>query len=260
MLSTTQSYRLLAKDLPRALDTAAGRPVVKREAKYYLDNITKVKSADDLVGNRRLFSFAMKAFGLEDMTYAKALVRKALIEGIENRNSFANRLVDTRLKEFVTAFNFERRGEYTTTFSEVQQGTVDKYVRQTLEEEAGQQNEGVRLALYFARKAPAVNEALSILADKALLRVVQVALDIPSSAAAQDIDKQAALIEERLPASSLKDPKKLKALIEKFTVKWELQNPSSAAAPPIVQSGLPAPSGVSSSILAALQNLRIGGR
>jgi hypothetical protein len=260
VLSTTQSYRQLTKDLTRTLDTTASKAFVKRESKYYLDNIAKVKSIDDFVGNRRLFSYAMKAFGLEDMTYAKAFVRKALVEGVENRNSFANRLVDTRLKEFVTAFNFERRGEFTTGFPEVQQGAVDRFVRQTLEEEVGQQNEGVRLALYFERKAAAISGPFAILADKALLRVAQVALDIPSSASSQGIDKQAALIEQKLPVSTLKDPKKLKAFLEKFTVKWELANPTSSGAPPILQSVIPASSGVNSSILAALQNLKLGGR
>jgi len=47
----------------------------------------------------------------------------------------------------------------TTIFDRTRQGTVDAYVRQTLEEDAGARNEGVRLALYFNRKAGDIKAA-----------------------------------------------------------------------------------------------------
>ena len=82
-------------------------------------------------------------------------------------------------------------------------------MRQTLEENAGAQNEGVRLALYFQRKAEASKSAYEILADPALLKVVQTALGIPPETGTQDIDRQAALISagwtsriSRIPRSS----------------------------------------------------------
>ena len=53
-----------------------------RETKYYLENIAKVKTIEEFVKNDRLFSYAMKAHGLEDMAYAKAFMVKALKEGI----------------------------------------------------------------------------------------------------------------------------------------------------------------------------------
>jgi hypothetical protein len=37
-----------------------------------------VKSVDDLLKNDRLYQYAMKAHGLEDMTYAKAFMKKVL--------------------------------------------------------------------------------------------------------------------------------------------------------------------------------------
>ena len=96
------------------------------------------------------------------MTYAKAFMRKVLTEGIDKRDSFANRLADTRYREFVETFNFARYGDdHDRSSTRTRQGTVDRYVRQTLEEDAGAQNEGVRLALYFERKAPSIDERLS---------------------------------------------------------------------------------------------------
>ena len=48
----------------------------------------------------------MKAHGLEDMTYAKAFMVKALKEGVADPDSFANKLTDKRYAEFVTSYQF----------------------------------------------------------------------------------------------------------------------------------------------------------
>ena len=78
MLSTYLSYRLIAQDIPKSIDRVEKQPAVDRETKYYLDNIGKVTSVDDFVNDYRLFNYAMKAYGLSDMTYAKAFMDKAL--------------------------------------------------------------------------------------------------------------------------------------------------------------------------------------
>jgi len=50
----------------------------------------------------------MKAFGLEDMTFAKAFMRKVLTEGVATA-TFANRLSDKRYADFA-GFNFAALG------------------------------------------------------------------------------------------------------------------------------------------------------
>lgn len=259
MVTTTAAYRTIATDLSRALGNTAKKPQAARETAYYLANIEKVKSIDDFMADRRLYNYAMKAFGLEDMAYAKAFIRKALAGGVDDPNSFANRLADTRYKELAETFNFARHGALTTVFERTRQGTVDRYMRQTLEEDAGSTNEGVRLALYFERKAANVTSPFGILADRALLKVVQTALGLPASMSFQDIEKQATLISERLDIEDLKDPAKVKSLLSRFTALWELQNPTSPAAAPSILIGQPTVAGVSQGLLAALQNLKLGG-
>ncbi|TGV05012.1 DUF1217 domain-containing protein, partial [Mesorhizobium sp. M8A.F.Ca.ET.173.01.1.1] len=131
----------------KAIDQVESQPVVKRETDYYLANIGNVKTIDDFVNNTRLFTYAMKAYGLEDMAYAKAFMVKALKEGVSDEDSFANKLSDKRYAQFVKAFNFAAYGPTATLYPSAQQGAVDKYMRQTLEENAGETNQGVRLAL-----------------------------------------------------------------------------------------------------------------
>ena len=161
MVSTIASYQMISNNLVRSLQQTARQPDVSRDTTYYLAHIGDVKSIDDFLGDYRLFSYAMKAYGLSDMTYAKAFMRKVLTEGVSSSSTFANKLADSRYKEFATAFDFFTLGQDATKATAAQSGTVEKYVRQALEENAGEQNEGVRLALYFERKAPTIKNAFS---------------------------------------------------------------------------------------------------
>ncbi|MDW6024450.1 DUF1217 domain-containing protein [Mesorhizobium sp. BAC0120] len=372
MLDTYTSYQLIMRDLPKALGRVEKQPVVDRETAYYLENITKVKSVDDFVNNYRLFSYAMKAFGLQDMTYAKAFMVKAMKGGVSDPNSFANKLTDkryaefvktynfaangeqttsyvkaqqevtanyatqatiagvdpnseavktetnyylanivkvksiddflkndrlvayalkayginpanetkdhvrqllegglsdpnspanksgdVRYKAFVSAFNFQELGENTTTYNPVQKVAVDKYVRQTLEENAGQQNQGVQLALYFERNAPGIKSFYSMLSDKALRQVLYTALGVPDSFATADIDHQVAYFKKKLDIADLQDPEKLGKFLTRFTALWEIKNPSTPTqASASVLFARPTEAGISTNLLLTLQNMK----
>ena len=257
MLNTYTSYQLIAKDIARSIDRIEAQPVTQRDTEYYLENITKVRSIEEFVKDDRLFRYAMKAHGLEDMSYAKAFMVKAMKEGIDNPDSFANKLTDKRYYEFVETFNFERHGETTTVFTRAQQGTVDKYLRQSLEEDAGRQNEGVRLALYFERKAGEITNFYEVLADPALSRVVRTALGLPDSFAAANIDRQVKLFEERLDIADFQDPEALGDFLKRFTSLWEISNPSSTVQTSVgVLFGQPVEFGVSTNVLFAIQSMK----
>ncbi|CAN5197782.1 DUF1217 domain-containing protein [soil metagenome] len=232
MLTTSAAYRLATRDLPRTLERTQAEPSVALETKYYLDNIGAVKSIDDLVKNTRLFTYAMKAFGLEDMASAKAFMRKVVAEGVSASNSFANRLADDRFVAFAQTFSFPDDGDATTSKTEAVQGVTDRYVRQSLETEAGETNDGVRLALYFLREAPTVKSAYGLLGDDALWKVIQTVFGFPDAMANADIEKQAAAVTARLDIADLKDPEKLDKLIQRFTAVWDATEV--AAADPVL--------------------------
>ena len=259
MFTAPVAYRLISSDLTASLERTARQPQVKRESEHYLATIGSIKTIDDFMANDRLYRYAMTAFGLEDMAYAKAYMRKVLAEGIDRSDSFANKLSDPRFREFVETFNFARHGKATTSFGRTQQGTVDRFVQQTLEVGAGKENEGVRLALYFGRKAPGVTSPLQLLADRALLKVTQVVLGMPPSTGALDIDKQSDLVSSRLDVADLKNPDKLNRLIERFTALWELENPTtgSGSGRSTVLIGA-SPYGIDVDTLTLIQNVRLG--
>jgi hypothetical protein len=106
MVTTYLSYDLVTRNLPQSLSRVAKQTDVARDSQYYKDNIGKIKTVDDFVNDYRLFSYAMTAYGLEDMIYAKAFMKKVLESDLSDANSYANRLADERYRDFAAAFNF----------------------------------------------------------------------------------------------------------------------------------------------------------
>jgi len=154
-------------------------------------------------------------------------------------------------------FDFGKYGEATTTYNPTQQPAADKYMRQTLELDAGQTNQGVRLALYFERKAPGITSWYGVLADTALASVVRTALGLPDSFASADIDKQAQLFESRLDIADFSDPEKLGKFLTRFTSLWEISNPSTPAQASVsVLFAQPTTIGISTDLMIAMQNLK----
>ncbi|MGY3366449.1 hypothetical protein ACVWZL_003574 [Bradyrhizobium sp. GM2.4] len=106
MVSTYFSYSYITRNLKQSLTRVEQQQDVAREAAYYKAHIGNVKSVDDFMKDYRLYHYATKAYGLEDMAYAKAFMKKVLESDLSDANSFVNKLVDKRYREFAAAFSF----------------------------------------------------------------------------------------------------------------------------------------------------------
>lgn len=259
MIDTSLRLTMLNNNMSKSLDTVSKDPVVERLSENYLEKIRDIKTVDEFIDDYEVFSFAMKAFGLEDMTYAKAYMRKVLDEGVSSDDAFANKLTDERFKTFAETFNFEQHGEATTSFSKTQEAVVDMYVRQTLEDNEGEDNTAVKLALYFQRKAGDITSGLELLADNALAEVARTLAGIPEEAAGADLDVQAAMIEDRIDIEELQDPEKVKELMIQFSALWDLENGTATQTVPNVLIGNSTSIGIGEDLLTSLQGLKLGG-
>lgn len=249
------TYKLFAANTERTLQRISQDPIVSREVDYYMNNIGNVKTADDLIADRRLLNFAMSAYGLGEMSYAKALIGKVLAEGVDEQTAIANQLADPRYKEFAEDFNFLRYGTATTAFERTQQGVVDRFYQQNMETEAGEENVGARLALYFERKVSDVESALDILGDRAILQVVQTALGLPAQMSFASLDRQEEIINERLNIEDLSDPEFVDKFVKRFIALWDLQNPNNASVTPLISSAS-GQQGLSLDLLASMQSFK----
>jgi hypothetical protein len=178
-------------------------------------------SIQDLVGNYRLLSYALTAYGLGDQVNNKALVTKVLEGGVTDPKALANTLANANWAKFAKAFDFVGSGASSATSSSAIATTEAAYNEQTLESQQGQQDVGVQLALYFQRVAPTIKSAYSVLGDKNLLEAFQTIFGVTLNAYGS-IDANAAIISKLMPMSDLQDPTKVKQLTTRFTAQYTL--------------------------------------
>jgi hypothetical protein len=211
-------------------DESAENTQTTNEDTYYSTTIASIKNVDEFLKDKRLVTFALTAFDLEKKNLSDDTLRKILTSDPTDPKSYINKPENSAYRAMAVAFNFGTDGnDLTTPLQQVQTrsqiiATTDGYARQTLEENAGDQNEGARLALYFQRMAPTITSAYSILADKALLQVAQTALGLSTTMSNADIEVQAAAIEKRLKMSDLKDADKLNKFLAQFSALYDVNN------------------------------------
>lgn len=111
MLSTYAGYQFYARDPDAAAKRVAAQASVSRDTAYYRANIGKVKSVDDLLADNRLYTYALKSFGLEDAIPNRGFIRKVLTSDLTQPKSFANSLNDTRYRTLAAAFGFTSSGK-----------------------------------------------------------------------------------------------------------------------------------------------------
>lgn len=264
-MSTFTDYLTIANNLTRYQTMTADAPTVAQATKYYQANIGSVKTVDDLIGNTRLFNYAMQAFGLSDMTYAKSLIKKVLEQGTISSTALANTLNNPKILAFAKAFNFSIYGQDTTMQTATTSDVVSKYVMQTLETNQGNQNPGVELALYFQQHASSITSAYSILADANLLKVVQTTYGISPYTSVQNIDTQAAQLDKIVNYADFQDPAKVQNFLERFTAQYDFANPttstgaSSSSVLQLFNASSSSSSGISLNLMMSMQNLKMGG-
>ena len=209
------------------------REAADKEAEYYTSAIQNIETAKDFLADRRLVDFVLVANGINPDDVTDDVMKQVFSSDLEDPESFVNQQADHRYAQILSSFNFDASGEITVRESGIQgrygrEMTDYLYLQQTLETEAGEDNAGARLALYFKRMLPDINTPYDILGDTALLEVFRTAFSLPSEMSSMDIEKQAALIEKNLDLEELQDPEKLEKFISRFTAMYDLENGSSS--------------------------------
>ena len=258
MLSATIIFNSIARNMPASIQAVSKEPTVTRQTTSFLANIGSIQTAQQLVDNPNIYNYVLTAFGLGDMSNAKALITKVL-EGGSGSNSFAASLNDPRYTALASAFDFKANGTATTSTSSTLTTTVNNFYEQTLESNTAQENQGAQMALYFQRMAPSITSPLNILADKTLLSVVETAFSLPTTLSLENINTQANEISKLLNISQLQNPTFLQNFLTRFTASYDAKNPqgSSSAAP--TNALLVSSPGISSNLLLSIANLKLGG-
>lgn len=203
--------------------------------KDFAKGMAEVKSLDDFLKNDKLTSFVLKANGLDPKKYDKATLKKIFTSDPSDSKSYLNTKADAKFKEIVADFNFDSKGELTRAKigaiqnTGAEDRTKQNYLQQTLETQQGESNDGVRLALYFSRKAPDITSLYSILGDKALFQVITTTFSLPSGISSMDVNKQVDLLKKFVNLDDLQDSKKVDKLLKRFTAMYDLKNNTSSS-------------------------------
>lgn len=243
---------------------AAVRAQATKDASEYQQAIAGIDSVSDLLANRPMVDFILLAKGLDPRKVSTEFLKKIFSSDLNDPKSFANTESDPRFAEIVASFNFDSKGNVARLpmmgpqkrdqFRETQAN----YVEQSLEQQQGDANPGVRLALYFQRKAGDITSAYDTLADKALSEVFRTTFDLPDSMAAMPIDQQAKFVDRFMKIKDLSDPAKVTKLLSRFSAMYDIRNSQSTGQgqSPLLNLFQGSSSGISDSTYLAIAKLR----
>lgn len=238
-------WAMLNRTMDRQTDLFNRSPTIVRDTQYFEENIGKVKTADDLVSDRRLMRVALGAYGLQDDINNRALIRKILEDGTLRSDALANRLADSRYKQLSEAFAFGDRPIPRTQLSTFGREITEKFRRREFEIAVGNQNESLRLALNASRELGNIatengeqnTKWFRVLGTAPLRQVFEVALGLPKSFAQLDLDRQAEILKSRansqLGISSVNDLSDMslrEKLIQRFLLRDQIANSQGSSA------------------------------
>ena len=212
-------------------DNKAAKAGATDDMNYYTKTIQGVDSVDKLLSDSKLVKVMLGSYGFDPAKVTKDFLKKVFSSDLNDPKSFANTQPDQRWAQLAGAFNFDNKTGKIATIDQsgamdrrARIATVDNYYQQTLETEAGDDNAGTRLALYFQRMAPTITSAYDILADQALLQFFKTSNNLPDGFSTLPIETQAEKVKSVMNLKDLSDPEKVKGMVKKFTALFDIQN------------------------------------
>lgn len=221
--------------LNRTMDTQKqafeGSAVMTRDVSYFEENIGNIKSAGDLIADRRLLQVALGAFGLDEDINNSFFLQKVLEDGTVNPDALGNRLSDKRYLEFSKAFGFGDYATPRTVLSTFGAEITDSYKNAQFEIAVGNQNPDLRLALGLDRALGDIATAdttdngrwFQVMGQPPVRAVFEAALNLPASIGALDLDQQLTAFRDKASArfgdgevAQFADPEKRAELVRLF--------------------------------------------
>lgn len=230
-------WMALKRSQPQQAAAHAASATIRRDEDYFRARIGSIKTADDLVADRRLLKVALTAFGLEGDIDNKAFIRKVLAEGTLTPEALANKLSDKRYLALSAAFGFGDFATPRTQISDFADKILVPYRTRSFEASVGEGNNDYRLAMNAERELADLaakggsedSKWFTIMGSAPLRQVVQTALGLPASAGSLDLDRQLALYKDRAAATfgeatvtQFADPEKIGKLVRTYLLRSEV--------------------------------------
>ena len=212
-----------------------------RDVEYLEQNIGAVKTAEDLIGDRRLLQVALGAFGLDEDINNKFFLQKILEDGTIETTALANRLSDKRYLEFSKAFGFGDFDTPRTVLSDFGTEITEAYKTAQFEVAVGAQDPNMRLAMGLDRALSDIaaldttdnGKWYSVMGQPPVRAVFEAALGLPASVGALGLDQQLTAFRDKASSrfgdgevAQFADPSKREELVRLFLLRSEFGSSS----------------------------------
>lgn len=209
-------------------------PALKRDEDYFREKIGAIRTAEDLVSDRRLLAVALGAYGLDADINNKYFIRKVLEDGTLTEDALANRLADKQYLALSSAFGFGDYDTPSTQLSDFADKILTAYKTRQFETAVGEQNSDMRLALnaereltrLAGRSISADAKWFTIMGSAPLRQVFETAFGLPDSFAAIDLDQQLGILKDKAErhfgdagVEQFSDPARIEKLVKRFMVR-----------------------------------------
>lgn len=180
-------------------------PEIQRDNEYFLEKIGSIKSAKDLVSDRRVLSVALGAFGLQGDLNNRYFIQRILEDGTTDQDALANRLSDDRYKRLSKAFRFGPGEVPMTALKSAMQKIVEQNKVESFEIAVGKQDDSIRVAMYAGRELAQIAKGdssenakwFTMMGLPPLRQMFETALGLPRGLGKIDIDKQSEIFRAR---------------------------------------------------------------
>lgn len=235
-------WKLLNRTMEKQKAAFVASAEIQREEDYFRAKIGTIKTAEELVSDRRLLKVALGAFGLDSDINNKFFIRKVLEEGTLDSKSLANKLADKTYLKLSEAFGFGDFDTPRTALSTFADEILVKYETRQFEIAVGNGDETLRLALAAKRELPELSAQTtsdntkwySLIGSKSLSSVMRTALGLPESLGALDVDQQLTFYKQKAQSvlgssefAKFSEPEMMEKIVRNYLVRSQIQGASS---------------------------------
>jgi hypothetical protein len=231
-----QALQLAQKNETQDVANTAAQPKVQVAMKAFTQAVSSATSLNQLLSNPAFMNVFLTANNMSDQIGFTALATQALTSNLNDPNSLANTLTDTRWKTVAQTYNLSSPGALASLQSPATIASIaNAYATSTWETNEDTVTPGLSSALAFIAQAPTITSVDDVLGNPTVRSVVTTTLGIPQQIAFQPLEAQEKAISSQLDVSQFQNP----SFVESFAQRYLIANAAATAATAAASSSSP---------------------
>lgn len=225
-------YAQLDTILPKRTEEYSERKLTQSDIKFVREEMGKIESVEDFMGNYRLLEKVLTAYGLEDEINKIGYIKRILTSDIGDAKSLVNVVSDDRYRDMASDLLFAT-GVSAAKADSTLQKIEDRLIKSGVEKELNEYNPGIRQAIIFEETAAKGNikNTYDLIANPVLKEVIFGANNLPDILLAADVDALAKEFEKRVDVDKLTDDRYRERLVKRYLAVQDAAGTPAATSP-----------------------------